>query len=485
MTSERQPQHGSRHLRAVTRAILYSRVSTDAQESDGTSLTTQEDAARRYAEAHGYQVIRSIRDTASGFRLDRPGMDEVRELLRERAADVVVAHAVDRVSRNQNHTGVVFDEVERAGARLEFVTERFEDTAVGRFILAARAFVAEVEREKIVERTSRGRLHSAQRGTWVGPMPFGYSRPEKGVIAVDEDQARIVRRIYDLYLDHNLGVTGIARVLNAEGARTLKGVAWAGKQVRDVLQNETYSGVMVYAQTRFPDRAPVIIPRDRWEAAQERRRRKLELRGGRTHISPFLLTGVLFCGECGGRMAGISRSKRQSGRRFVNRDYECSRWRRGIGCGPNRHRAAPLDEAVTTTLNEVNRAQEIEDALAQRRYQRLQDDLAATERSLAKNDAKRRRVAQAIMDDVFVGPQARMANEEVEAERKALEAEAARIEAELNAAAQAARELSARPQELRMLLDTTLPIPQRKAIIQRYVRRIVVYDGQPEPVFEE
>ena len=147
--------------------------------------------------------------------------------------------------------------------------------------------------------------------------------------------------------------------------------------------------------------------------------------------------------------------------------------------------AAPLDEAVTTTLNEVNRAQEIEDALAQRRYQRLQDDLAATERSLAKNDAKRRRVAQAIMDDVFVGPQARMANEEVEAERKALEAEAARIEAELNAAAQAARELSARPQELRMLLDTTLPIPQRKAIIQRYVRRIVVYDGQPEPVFEE
>src|SRR5919201_451932 len=108
------------------RAIVYSRVSTDAQE--------------------------------------RPGLDELRRLLREGAADVVVAYAVDRLSRNQNHIGVLFDEVQRAGARLEFVTEKFEDTAVGRFILAARAFIAEVEREKIVERTTRGRVERARQG---------------------------------------------------------------------------------------------------------------------------------------------------------------------------------------------------------------------------------------------------------------------------------------------------------------------------------
>src|ERR671937_388037 len=112
------------------RAIVYSRVSTDAQERDG--------------------------------------MDELRRLLREGAADVVVAYAVDRLSRNQNHIGVLFDEVQRAGARLEFVTEKFEDTAVGRFILAARAFIAEVEREKIVERTTRGRVERARSGRLPG-----------------------------------------------------------------------------------------------------------------------------------------------------------------------------------------------------------------------------------------------------------------------------------------------------------------------------
>ena len=73
-------------------------------------------------------------------------------MLRDSTVDIVVSYAGDRLSRNQNHIGVLFDEVEQAGARLEFVTEKFEDTAIGRFILAARAFIGEVEREKISER---------------------------------------------------------------------------------------------------------------------------------------------------------------------------------------------------------------------------------------------------------------------------------------------------------------------------------------------
>ena len=88
----------------------------------------------------------------------------VRQLLRANVADVVVSYAVDCLSRNQNQIGVIFDEIQQSGARLEFVTERFEDTSVGRFILAARVFIAEVEREKIVERTTRGKLQRARSG---------------------------------------------------------------------------------------------------------------------------------------------------------------------------------------------------------------------------------------------------------------------------------------------------------------------------------
>ncbi|MEE3005910.1 MAG: recombinase family protein [Chloroflexota bacterium] len=124
------------------RAVVYSRVSTDAQEHDGTSLDTQERASQEYVAGNGWIPMESIRDTASASSLDRPGIERLRLLLRQGSVDMIVAYAVDRLSRNQNHIGVLFDEVELTGAQLQFVTENFEDTATGRFIfLLSRAYL--------------------------------------------------------------------------------------------------------------------------------------------------------------------------------------------------------------------------------------------------------------------------------------------------------------------------------------------------------
>ena len=111
--------------------MVYSRVSTDAQEKDGSSLDTQERACVGQVRGYDWKLLECIRDTASGYSLDRPGIERVRQLLKAREVAVIVACAVNRLSRNQNHIGVLFEEVERAGARLEIVTEKFEDTAMG------------------------------------------------------------------------------------------------------------------------------------------------------------------------------------------------------------------------------------------------------------------------------------------------------------------------------------------------------------------
>ncbi len=95
------------------RTIIYSRVSTDAQERDRTSLDTQERASQEYVEANGWTLVGSIRDTASGASLDRPGIERLRFLLRQRSAGMIVTYVVDRLSRNQNHIGVLFDEAGR------------------------------------------------------------------------------------------------------------------------------------------------------------------------------------------------------------------------------------------------------------------------------------------------------------------------------------------------------------------------------------
>jgi site-specific DNA recombinase len=81
----------------IRRALIYVRVSTDAQERDGTSLDSQERACRELAQTAGWLVVQSIRDSASGYTLERPGIRRLRQLLEQGAADVVVAYAVDRL----------------------------------------------------------------------------------------------------------------------------------------------------------------------------------------------------------------------------------------------------------------------------------------------------------------------------------------------------------------------------------------------------
>ena len=233
--------------------LIYSRVSTDAQERDGTSLDTQERASLAYVQANGEQQVECIRDTASGFSLDRPGIQRVRQLLHQGKVDVVVAYSVDRLSRNQNHIGVLLDEVERAGARLEFVTEKFEDTAIGRFILSARAFVGEVEREKISERTMRGKEERARsgklpQGTGKGCFGYHYNK-ETGQREIIPEEGEVVRRIFVEFCD-NASCHGIATSLSREGVLAFGGGLWHPLTIRRMLQNETYTGKTIYRRTR-------------------------------------------------------------------------------------------------------------------------------------------------------------------------------------------------------------------------------------------
>ncbi len=179
------------------RCVIYSRVSTDAQEREGTSLSTQEASCFAYAQEHGWSVVAQLRDTATGSTLDRPGMERVRELTASGQVDIVLARAVDRLSRKQTHVAILVEEMEQQGVALDFVTEDFEDTAVGQLVRSVKAFAAEFEREKIVERTMRGKRERARsgrlpQGTERGMYGYVYNR-ETRKREVVPDQAEVVR----------------------------------------------------------------------------------------------------------------------------------------------------------------------------------------------------------------------------------------------------------------------------------------------------
>ncbi len=368
------------------RAFVYSRVSTDTQERDGTSLDTQERACVELAGDHGWRVVRCMRDAASGGALERDGLDELRAALRRGEAEVVVAYAVDRLSRSQNHIGILFDEFERAEVRLEFVTERFEDTAVGRFILAARAFIAEVEREKIAERTMRGKEERARSGRIpqaFGRGCYGYTyNPESGRREIDPYQAAIVRRIFARYAATR-SFSAVASELNDAGIPAFSGGTWYPITVRRVLFNEAYIGRTVYRRTKrvrvrapgarrrtrvierpveewidIPGATPPIISDDLWRRVQailddpERTKRRTVSK------RQYMLSGRLRCGLCRSAMVGQTHTSR-------GRDYSYYRCRHaytrntGHRCESRYIPADSLEQEIWAEVRKVLTAPEV------------------------------------------------------------------------------------------------------------------------------
>jgi DNA invertase Pin-like site-specific DNA recombinase len=114
------------------------------------------------------------REVWSGGDRHRPALDALLDRLMP--GDVVLAYALDRLSRSQIDTAILIDRIEAAGASLRLVTEDFEQSATGTFLRNAKAFVAELEREKIAERTQRGRRARVASGKpLVGQRPpYGY-----------------------------------------------------------------------------------------------------------------------------------------------------------------------------------------------------------------------------------------------------------------------------------------------------------------------
>ncbi|MCH7911201.1 MAG: recombinase family protein, partial [Candidatus Hydrogenedentes bacterium] len=113
----------------------------------------------------------------------------------------------------------------------------------------------------------RGKRGKAERGLYpAGKAPYGYRLDEDalGGLAVDDHQAKVVRRIFDLYSGGE-SIYGVVAALTREGARTYSGKSqWAKSTVKRILDNETYVGKLIYNRTRRNGRGREIRDPEEW-----------------------------------------------------------------------------------------------------------------------------------------------------------------------------------------------------------------------------
>jgi hypothetical protein len=168
------------------------------------------------------------------------------------------------------------------------------------------------------------------------------------------EEGSVVRYIFRLYLKDGLGIRRIARRLNEDGLRTRRDGLWSMVTVRDILRNRAYVGTYSRFGVRVPaSHAPLISQQD-FQRVQERLDERRPS-GSARQVSPFLLSGLLYCGHCGNKMIGVTRKQKwQRGdgsiRSAQYRYYQCeSRTNRSL-CDYHTQRAEELEQHVHNAL---------------------------------------------------------------------------------------------------------------------------------------
>src|SRR5581483_5829609 len=242
----------------------------------------------------------------------------------------------------------------------------------GRLLEQVKGVVAEYEREKIRERTIRGRWEKARRGLRVASRaPYGYQldpvRP--GSLLVDESQAAVVRRIFRACVDGGQTIRAITIALQRDGIRPPVGARWQSSTVARILRSSTYAGRWPYGRVRRDGRRDTPRPAAEWvtvpvpaivdeatvQAAARQLQQNRQRLSGQPGLGVTLLRGLARCGACGRRMF-IWRATGGSGRRY--RYYRCPgddhlRRRPGERACFHRETADRVESAVWTAVRRL------------------------------------------------------------------------------------------------------------------------------------
>ena len=340
-------------------AVLYARVSGDDRHREGRNLLGQLQMCREFAQEQSYQIVAELHEDdrgASGAAFELPQLNLVRDMAQRGEFNVLVVREIDRLSRSLAKQLFVEEELKRHGVQIVYVIGEYPDTPEGSLNKNIRASIAEYERLKISERMVRGRILKVKAGSVLvyGRPPYGYSvteRDKKWVLEIKEEEARIVRLIFEWYtgcdgLGGCLSMDAIREKLNAMQAPTYADLRkegqgklrpygeWSRAQIGRILARETYAGTWHFRKNakqngkvvprppeeHLPVEVPAIIDRKVWQRAQSLRAENAA-NSRRNLRHPYLLRTRLRCGQCGAAVTAF-RTRNRQGRHYTY--YRCA-----------------------------------------------------------------------------------------------------------------------------------------------------------------
>jgi site-specific DNA recombinase len=441
---------------------IYARVSSESQAKDGT-IQSQLEALREYAKAHDLIIVHECTDDGySGSDLNRPGLDQLRDLAREGFFEGVLVLAPDRLSRVYTQQAILLDEFKKFNIEVIFTNRQFGDSPEDNLMLQMQGVIAEYERTKILDRTRRGTIHAIKQGqVKSGNVPYGYRyvRKTETTLAhweIDPLEVETVRLIFDLYTKQGMKAPSITKHLEAEGipSRSKYGKWWTSA-IYSILHNEAYTGMAYMFKTKsaVPPKhpkvdkyrknkksssvarpkedwigipVPQIIEREQWEAAQRLLKQNAVKSPRNNTKNKYLLRGLVVCGLCGSMAPGYVSNKKTY--------YSCGAKRnKNLTTKTHEERVAvshpDFDQKVWTGLTELlsdpqNLQEQIESRLeAVRQTSTDTTEIDKLERAILKLATQERRIIDAYREGVIDLEELREQKERISEKLKSLKAQ--------------------------------------------------------------
>ncbi|WP_444994769.1 recombinase family protein [Aliikangiella sp. IMCC44359] len=356
------------------RVAIYARYSSDLQSD--ASIEDQLRLCNEKSIQQGWDVISEYYDRAiSGASImQRQGLQNLIQGAMSGKFDIVIAEALDRLSRNLHDISGLYKQLEFAGVRVFTLSEGEINT----MHIGLKGTMNELFLRDLADKTRRGLRGKIEAGKHVGKC-YGYRVKKqfdasgeaiKGEREIDQYQAKIINRIYHEYAVENRSPKAIAAQLNAENIPCPSGKSWGQstingnrKRLTGILRNPIYIGELIWNRQKFiktPEGKRVarlnpesewirknvpelrIVPQKLWEAAKARQRildRKTDSLGAKRRPK-YLLSSLLKCGCCGGGF-----SKHNSER------YSCSNARNKGESVCNNRKTIKKDVVENVVLN--------------------------------------------------------------------------------------------------------------------------------------
>lgn len=387
---------------AAKTAVAYARYSSAGQRD--VSIEQQLADIHSYADRNGYTIVCEYADHAkSGFK-DAKARTAFQQMMAAAASgrfDTVLAWKTDRFSRSREDAAKYKGQLKRLGVKVVFAMEPIPEGSAGVLLEGMLEATAEWYSRNLSENVTRGLNDNASRCLFNGgTRTLGYVRGADGHYAICEEEAAIVRRIFELY-SSGYSAAMICKELNGQGLTNVLGKPFAVGSVLRIISNERYIGVYTWNDIRKENGMPSIIDRKTFEEAQRMK--------GKTsrHIEQgavdYLLTGKAFCGHCGAAMIGDSGTSRTGNRYFY---YTCQAHKARKGCDKKSLKKEYLESLVVDfILDNVLQDPEIEriaDAVMKAQAEAIKTSpLPAMESELAETSKKIDNINDAIANGIW------------------------------------------------------------------------------------